>query len=274
MMELPEILTMAQQVNDTLAGQVINHVFTATYHHKFTFFCGDAEEYKTLLTGKKIISAEGSGIFVDIKMEDDTTLTIGDGVVMRYRKPGDKIPDKYQLLLIFEDESFLVFTVAMYGAIFAYKGELDNMYHQISFEKLSVLDDKFNEELFNISFRDAKDTLSVKAFLATDQRFPGLGNGVLQDILYNARINPKRKIRTLTPSEKKRIFQSVKDTLLNMTELGGRDTTTDLLGNKGKYKTVLSSKTYKNPCSVCGDTIVKEAYMGGSVYYCPTCQKL
>lgn|GEM_PF-2077218 len=30
-----------------------------------------------------------------------------------------------------------------------------------------------------------------KAFLATEQRIPGLGNGVLQDILWTARIHPK-----------------------------------------------------------------------------------
>ena len=54
----------------------------------------------------------------------------------------------------------------------------------------------------------------------------------------------------------------------------GRDTQTDLYGNAGGYKTILSAKTWKNPCLRCGSTIIKEAYMGGSVYYCPTCQQI
>lgn len=53
-----------------------------------------------------------------------------------------------------------------------------------------------------------------------------------------------------------------------MTFEGGRDTQTDLYGNAGGYKTILSAKTWKNPCLRCGSTIIKEAYMGGSVYYC------
>ena len=55
---------------------------------------------------------------------------------------------------------------------------------------------------------------------------------------------------------------------------GGRDTQTDLYGNDGGYKTILSAKTWKNPCPRCGGTIVKEAYLGGSVYYCSECQKI
>lgn len=59
-----------------------------------------------------------------------------------------------------------------------------------------------------------------------------------------------------------------------MTSEGGRDTQTDLYGNAGGYKTILSAKTWKNPCLRCGSTIIKEAYMGGLVYYCPTCQQI
>ena len=59
-----------------------------------------------------------------------------------------------------------------------------------------------------------------------------------------------------------------------MTDKGGRDTERDLFGKRGGYKTKLSKNTLQNPCPNCGDTIKKEAYLGGAVYYCPTCQKL
>jgi formamidopyrimidine-DNA glycosylase len=45
-----------------------------------------------------------------------------------------------------------------------------------------------------------------------------------------------------------------------------------MFGNKGGYKTVLSKNTYKQPCPKCGSEIIKENYMGGSIYYCPACQ--
>jgi formamidopyrimidine-DNA glycosylase len=55
---------------------------------------------------------------------------------------------------------------------------------------------------------------------------------------------------------------------------GGRDTETDLYGQPGGYKTVLSKNTAGTACPKCGTMIIKEAYMGGSIYYCAGCQPL
>ena len=109
--------------------------------------------------------------------------------------------------------------------------------------------------------------------LATEQRIPGVGNGVLQDILFNAGIHPRRKKSSMSDTDKSRLFKSLKTTLKNMTELGGRDTEKDFFGNNGGYKTILSKNTVKHPCPDCGDLIRKEPYLGGAVYYCPSCQK-
>lgn len=77
-------------------------------------------------------------------------------------------------------------------------------------------------------------------------------DGVLQDILFAARIHPKRKLRDLTEAECERLLSAVVSVLDEMTARGGRDTEKDLFGR----------------------TITKEAYLGGSVYYCPVCQRL
>jgi formamidopyrimidine-DNA glycosylase len=61
----------------------------------------------------------------------------------------------------------------------------------------------------------------VKAVLATQQRIPGLGNGVLQDILYNAKRHPKRKLNTLDQEKRKNLFASIKSTLKEMIKQGG-----------------------------------------------------
>ncbi len=273
MIELPEAITIAKQANDILKGKRISHVFNATKLHRFTFYTGDPLEYGKMLTGKEIVSAKGYGMFVDLFLTDNTLINIGDGTNMRYGKAGDKVPDNYQLLITFDDESFLVFTVAMYGFIGVYPdGVIDNKYHRLSAESISPLDDKYTEDSFERLFTEAKKNLTAKALLATEQRIPGVGNGTLQDILFNARINPKKKISTFTETQKKDLFRSLKSTLTDMTSKGGRDTQTDLLGNNGGYKTILSAKTWKEPCPVCGGQIVKESYMGGTIYYCPTCQ--
>ena len=132
----------------------------------------------------------------------------------------------------------------------------------------------FDKKYFDDLLGGVKPTLSVKAFLATEQRIPGLGNGVLQDILWNANIHPKRKLQTLEKKENEKLFKSVKSTLLKMRKQGGRDTERDLFGKNGGYKTILSANTIKDPCPACGSALIREAYMGGNIYYCPKCQPL
>lgn len=275
MLELPEVFTLSKQVNSALTGKTVTQVFNATKSHKFTFYNSDPLEYGKWLVGKIILSSQGYGMFVDFYFSGNITMNISDGVIIRYYNPGDKIPSNYQLLFTFDDQSFLVFTVAMYGFINIYRdNSLDNKYYRLSRDSISPLSNDYTEKDFDKLFAEAKQSLTAKALLATEQRIPGVGNGVTQDILFNARIHPKQKVLQLPDTKKDYLFHSLKKTLLKMTSEGGRDTWSDLYGNSGGYKTILSAKTWKKPCSSCGGNIIKEAYLGGTVYYCSHCQKL
>jgi len=164
----------------------------------------------------------------------------------------------------------------MYGGLWAFpSGQFDNPYYLIAKQKPSPLTDRFDYSHFETLLEGEKlESLSAKAFLATEQRIPGLGNGVLQDILWVARIHPKRKVATLSDQELRGLFRSVKSVLHEMAERGGRDTERDLYGCPGGYKTVLSKNTVDMPCPSCGTIIKKAAYLGGSIYYCEGCQSL
>lgn len=273
MIELPEALNLAKQINEQLKGRTVTDVFPPSYVHKFTFFHGDPAEYNELLASRKVIGAEGYGIFVNMLFEGGVTLSFHDGASPHYEKPGAKIPEKYQLLIAFDDGSFMWFSVAMYGGIALYEGDWNNQYHRTSLESVSPLDDSYDFAMFIALIDGEKKNISAKALLATEQRIPGVGNGVLQDILFNAAIHPKRKIQSLSESERKALYDSLKSTLAAMAAKGGRDTETDLTGNKGGYVSVLSKNTLGHPCPRCGATIMKEPYMGGAVYFCPGCQK-
>ena len=274
MIELPECAVLAGQMNEILAGKTVSSVTAGKSPHKFAFFYGDPENYETLLRGKtvqKIVPVAG---YVEISLGDEMLL-FGEGVNIRYLKKGDAVPEKHQLLVEFDDNTALICTVQMYGGMWAYKkGENDNPYYTVAVEKPSPLTDDFNEEYFNTLIDGSKQTLNLKAFLATEQRIPGLGNGVLQDILFNAKLHPKRKLNSLSEDEKKKLYASVKKTLQKMTDDGGRDTEKDIYGNPGGYLIILSNKTAGQPCKVCGEIITKETMMGGTVYICPGCQKL
>ena len=164
----------------------------------------------------------------------------------------------------------------MYGGVGAFlEGKLDNIYYRVAKEKPSPLTSAFDQTYFDeiISEPDLHK-LSLKALLATEQRIPGLGNGILQDILFNAKMHPKKKVNSLSDVDKEGLFNSVKITIPMMVSKGGRDTELDLFGKLGNYKTILCKNTVNKPSPVCGTIIKKEAYMGGSIYYCEKCQEL
>jgi formamidopyrimidine-DNA glycosylase len=155
------------------------------------------------------------------------------------------------------------------------EGGLDNRYYKVAKEKISPFSAKFDRAYFDrIISGPEVQKLSLKALLATEQRIPGLGNGVLQDILFAAGMHPKKKVLALAGKDRKVLFDALKATLSAMAAKGGRDTEMDLFGHPGGYKTVLSKNTVNRPCPKCGTLIKKESYLGGSIYYCSKCQAL
>lgn len=272
MLELPEAAVIAGQIERTLGGKRIARVIAAQSPHKFAWYSGDPADYPARLTGRTIDSARGVGGIVEVHAGEwllDYTTNL------RYYPPGEPLPSKHQLVLEFEDSSALVATVQMWGGMMCHRpGEPSGMIDgDMARQRPSPLSPAFDRAHFDSLFNESTPKLSAKAFLATEQRIPGLGNGVLQDILWTARIHPRRKMGTLTTDEVDAMFDAVKDMLRIMTELGGRDTENDLFGCPGGYTTILSKNTAGQPCPECESTIRKEAYMGGSIYYCPGCQK-
>lgn len=201
-------------------------------------------------------------------------LLFGEGTRLRWLACGEAEPAKHQFLARFGDGSQLVGSVQMYGFLqIEDEGDEPNVYAMAARSKPSPLTDAFDQRYFaSLWPGPAGPELSVKALLATEQRIPGFGNGVLQDVLFEARLHPRRPVATLNEDERERLYRSVRSTLAMMRTEGGRDTEFDLFGERGRYETRASTRTVGTPCPRCGAAIVKEAYLGGSVYTCPTCQ--
>lgn len=278
MIEAPEARVIAAQITDTLQSRTVTDVIANTTPHKFAFFHGDPDTYAALLTGRIIEGAIAVGGMVQINFSGGTRFVLADGSRPRYITPGGKLPQKHQLLIAFDDESCLVFCVQMYGMLWAAAAD-DNLthdYYLTALERPNLYSESFTEDYFNELTSDpALQKKSVKALLATEQRIPGLGNGVLQDMLLTAGIHPKRKISTLNANDISRLYRAVRLTADEMLRLGGRDTENDIFGNKGGYVTRLGAKALGEFCPVCGvGPVRREAYLGGNIYYCPECQPL
>jgi formamidopyrimidine-DNA glycosylase len=273
MIELPEAVTIARQIDRAAAGLRVRHAIAGASPHKFAWFHGDPAGYDPLLRDRAVGGATSHGGFVEVELED-ARLLFAEGVVLRWHGAVEAPPARHQLLVGFDDGSALSATVQMYGGLWAYRaGTFQNTYLEAALRAPSPLSPAFDEAHF-ARLLDAPDAAngSLKALLATKQRVPGLGNGVLQDILFEARLHPKRKVASLTGDERSALSRAVTSTLAEMTRQGGRDTERDLHGRPGGYATRLSRLTVGQPCGRCGTTTVKQAYLGGAIYVCPGCQ--
>lgn len=277
MIEAPEARIISKQLEETVKGHTVTEVVAGYSPHKFAFFNDSPQATEALLKGRRIEEAQPQGGIVEIILSDGVRFAFSDGSNVSYIEPGGKLPLKHQLLIGFDDDSALIFTIRMYGMLWAFEeGKFDNPYYLRGREGLNVYSESFTEDYFMEQLADSEplQNKSVKALLATEQRIPGLGNGVLQDILLEAKIHPKKKVGALSKGQKKELFQSIRRISDEMLRLGGRNNETDIFGQNGGYPVRLSAKALGNPCPVCGGTVERKAYLGGNIYYCTTCQPL
>ncbi len=273
MLELPESYTISKQIQQTLAGKIISYVELLHTPHKFAFFHGDKDKYPDYLEGATIIGATYHGGMIQVDTEDNMLL-FADGAYPKYYEDKKKFPKNHQMAIYFDDETALFVSVQMYGFISVFpKGECSEGYYVSSRNKPDPLTDEFTFEYFRSLYPENTKKLSAKAFLATKQRIPGLGNGVLQDILWNAGIDPRFDMCNAAEEDFQILYASVRKVLKEMCESGGRDTEKDLFGKKGRYITQLGKNSLYEPCMKCGYEIHKASYMGGTVYFCEHCQK-
>lgn len=273
MLELPEAAVIAKQITKTLRGKRIAQAVANATPHKFAWFTGDPAQYNAKLAGKVIGDARAVGGYVEFGAGD---MVVAVGAAMRYHGAGEARPKRHQLLLEFEDGAAFSGACQLWGGFFCFPPDAKKVWFErdAALAKPSPLTDAFDRAYFDTLFDAETPKLSAKAFLATEQRIPGLGNGVLQDILWTARVHPRRKMGDLAPAEVEGMYQAVKSVLAAMAAQGGRDTELDLHGRPGGYATILSKNTVDTPCPACGSLIRKESFQGGAIYYCPTCQPL
>jgi len=269
MIEIPEAINLSKQLERELKGKKIKNIIANHSPHRLTSYKGDPARFPKLFNGKIIEGAFEYGGGLCLKFSDDCGIIISDGLNIRYYTES-KLPKRHQLFIEFDDSTHLIGTVSLWAFI---DGRTNIRENSPFYWKPPVFSDEFSMEYYFSLLNGMKlSKHTAKSFLATEQRIPALGNGVLQDILFNAAINPKRKLETLNQDDHKTIYHSVKNTINQMIQQGGRDVEKDIYGKPGGYKTILSRLTYKLPCSRCSGEIKKEAYLGGNIYYCLSCQ--
>jgi formamidopyrimidine-DNA glycosylase len=275
MIELPEALIIAGQIDQELKGRRIAYGNRGNSPHKFAFSSGTSDEYAAIFKGKAIGASRGHGPAILISIKPDHTLVLGGGGErILYHETERTLPKKFQLLLHLEDGAYLTVTVQGWGNTLLLPQAQAGEHPHVNEGRVTPLSDSFTwthfQGLFDQVAQDSK--ASLKYFLVSKPGVWGIGNGCLQDILFHAGLHPRRRVVETTETERRALYDAIQDTLQQMVDLGGRDSEVDLFKRPGGYQRILDSRTVGQPCPGCGTPIEKTQYLGGAIYFCPACQ--
>lgn len=234
------------------------------------------EQFRETVVGKTIKSVENRGKWLFIKLGSDHVLLFNSGMgadVIHFKR-GDKLPEKYHVKFTLDDKTG--FTIRVWWFCYLHLMSVNNLGEHKLTAKLGItpLDKKFTLDYFK-QLLDKK-RCNIKSFLFDQKNIAGIGNVYIQDILFNAKLHPKRKIPSLTETEIEALYNSIQSVLNESIKLGGLAYEKDFYGNKGGYGAKQFKIAYKpsKPCPICQTGIQKIKTGSTSSFICPNCQPL
>ncbi len=273
--ELPEVVTLASQINASLQGRTIRAGSLGNKPHKFVWYNRSHEEFARLTAGRRIGRAHARGRWLFVPLEPGYVLLLGEcGGKILFHLPGARLPDTFHLELDFDDGAALTVTTAMWGAMELHEAGMEQEREYVREMRPTPVDPEFSLAYFCGLLDDlaTEKKRSVKGLLTQDQLIPGLGNAIAQDIMYRARLDPRHSLIDVDAIQRRALHDAIVTTVGEAIDLGGRYDETDLYGKPGGFVRRMDKAAAGRPCSECGATIQKIQYLGGACYFCPSCQ--
>jgi len=266
MPELPEVETIKRELEKAVLGKKITEVCV---HHPKVIRQPSVEKFKRGLNGVTIKKILRKAKVLILELSNEKSLVIHLKMTGQLIYPGDGRNSRVSFRLS--------------------NGKTLDFNDQRLFAELRLMDDwrslKFIQGLgpepFDITLEQFQEMLAKKKTkikpLLMDQGFIcGIGNLYAAEMLFRSRIHPQRPASSLSEKEKAKLFQEIKDTLVEAIEHKGSsvDQYVQLSGQPGNY--VQYHKVYDREgklCLVCKAAVRRIALGGRGTYFCPKCQK-
>jgi formamidopyrimidine-DNA glycosylase len=125
------------------------------------------------------------------------------------------------------------------------------------------LDIEFTLDIFHDLIRKRRS--SVKTALMDQSLISGLGNLYVDEILFQARVNPKTRTHHLKTETIKRLYGAIGSVLRNALKAKAER-------DRMPETTLLAHRSGHDACPVCDTILRMEKVAGRATCYCPTCQ--
>jgi len=275
--ELPEAKILAEQMNHELRGKRVKSFLVKDCERlqRIGMMDKNLTSFNQFVNGK-IESVASRGNVIRVKFDNGANLILGPeyGGEIFYHTDAANVP-KFHLRLDFSDGTLLTVRLTSMGVIQVLRDdELERSYvYKRDFDstKLSPTDEEFTFERFSERMADQNKMLK-SVLVGKDAVLVGVSNSTFQDILYRARIHPKRKASELAAEEKRSLYDAIRLVFKERIRLNGKDQFRDLHGKQGGYTPAMGPNMKQQTCPQCRTNIEKLSMGGGHVYLCPNCQ--
>ena len=128
-------------------------------------------------------------------------------------------------------------------------------------------------EMDDAAFRAAlrAESRQIKSFLTDQRAISGIGNGISDEILYEARLSPLQLTRNISDEEAARLFRATRNVLERQTS-ALRASAAGALPQREPSEHYSVHDHAGEKCGRCGHTIARISYADRETYYCPGCQ--
>ncbi|MHA2252603.1 MAG: DNA-formamidopyrimidine glycosylase family protein [Candidatus Kariarchaeaceae archaeon] len=275
--ELPEAYILGNQMKEELIGKTVVKCQMTDYEkaQKIGFINENIDDFQQL-EGKTIEEVEIKGTMITIKFTEAMNLVIAPEYGGKYfiHESSDQFPKKYTIKIVFSDGTLFSGRLSGMGALKALNNqqlETSYMYKREYSGKLSPMDGEFSFEHFSTSLKNKNRQLK-SVLVGKDAEFIGLMNSAFQDILYRAKIHPKRKASSLNDQQLLALYSAIKDLVSERLDKHGKVEFLDLYQKSGKYNAKMGPNMKNMDCEKCGCPIESISHGGGKVFLCQTCQ--
>lgn len=290
MPELPEVQTIINDLNEKIIGSEILD-FHTDFNNSIKL---PLSKFKKSIIGHKILKIQRKGkyllfyltgknvMIVHLRMTghlliyNNIKADLGDNkyffpVELKYvRHFWSLQKNRKNIMLIFSD----IRKFATIDLIKEQNIDKAKMFINLGIDPLS---EKFTMEKFKkISLERANST--VRNVLLNQNTISGIGNIYASEILFLAKINPKKLFRELSTKEIKKIHTSIIKILKKAIANRGTSISDyrDAEGNTGNFQNLLDVYGRKGEqchSKKCNEKIIREKINQRSAFWCPGCQK-
>ena len=233
-----------------------------------------AADFKAKLLKQKINKLTRRAKYLVFELDDYYLITHlrMTGVYLIYHK-NELIPHKHHRVIFDLASCYLVYQdLRALGKIYLIKpNKLADFFKKLGLEPF---DSKLTKNYLYQRLQTRK--CSIKNFLLDQKEVVGIGNIYAAEILFKARISPKRLTNNISKLEAGLILSSIKSILKRAIKMQGTTISDYKLtsGDKGKFQASLKVYGKENqPCPICRKPISRLVQQQRSSFFCINCQK-